>query len=54
MRWLGKGDLVIRRASIGLKNAKNGKLATDWEGPYRSVSVTRAYSLKTMKKEELP
>jgi hypothetical protein len=34
-------DLVMMRASIGQKNAKDGKLAANWEGPYRVVRSTR-------------
>ncbi|KAI9085514.1 hypothetical protein K1719_032357 [Acacia pycnantha] len=30
-----RGDLVLRRADMGKKNAKDGKLATNWDGPYR-------------------
>jgi hypothetical protein len=44
------GDLVLRRASIGLKNSKDGKLAANWEGPYRVIKSTRkgAYALETL------
>ncbi|KAK4284153.1 hypothetical protein QN277_001022 [Acacia crassicarpa] len=28
-------DLVLRRADIGNKNARDGKLAANWEGPFR-------------------
>ncbi|XP_061373314.1 uncharacterized protein LOC133315664, partial [Gastrolobium bilobum] len=28
-------DLVLRRADVGNKNAQDGKLAPNWEGPYR-------------------
>jgi hypothetical protein len=44
------GDLVLRRANIGLKNAKDGKLAANWEGPYRVIRSTRkgAYALETL------
>ncbi|XP_061338845.1 uncharacterized protein LOC133285605 [Gastrolobium bilobum] len=28
-------DLVLRRADVGNKNAREGKLASNWEGPYR-------------------
>jgi hypothetical protein len=50
------GDLVLRRASIGLKNAKDGKLAGNWEGPYRVIRSTRkgAYALETLQGRELP
>ena len=33
-------DLVLRRASIGQKNANDGKLAANWEGPYRVIRST--------------
>ena len=29
-----KNDLVLRRVDIGNKNAREGKLAANWEGPY--------------------
>ena len=50
------GDLVLRRAGIGLKNAKDGKLAANWEGPYRIIRSTRkgAYALETLQGRELP
>ncbi|KAI9125272.1 hypothetical protein K1719_003888 [Acacia pycnantha] len=34
-RTFDRGDLVLRRADVGNKNAKDGKLATNWDGPYR-------------------
>jgi hypothetical protein len=50
------GYLVLRRASIGLKNAKDGKLAANWEGLYRVIRSTRkgAYALETLQGRELP
>ena len=50
------GDLVLRRANIGLKNAKDGKIAANWEGPYRDIRSTRkgAYALETLQGRELP
>ena len=50
------GDLVLRRASIGLKNAKDGKLAENWEGPYQVIRTTKkgAYALETLQGRELP
>jgi hypothetical protein len=50
------GDLVLRRASIGLKNAKDGKLAANWEGPYQVIRSTRkcTYALETLQGRELP
>ena len=49
------GDLVLRRAFIGNKNAKDGKLAPNWEGPYKIVRTTRtgAYTLKTLEGKEV-
>ena len=46
-REFAADDLVLRRASIGLKNAKDRKLAANWEGPYRVIRSTRkgAYAL---------
>ncbi|XP_061360758.1 uncharacterized protein LOC133304723 [Gastrolobium bilobum] len=34
------GDLVLRRADVGNKNARDGKLAANWEGPYRVTKAT--------------
>ncbi|KAK4261141.1 hypothetical protein QN277_004183 [Acacia crassicarpa] len=34
-RSFNRGNLVLRRADISNKNAKDGKLAANWEGPYR-------------------
>jgi hypothetical protein len=44
-------DLVLRRVSIGNRNAKDGKLRANWEGPYRvrSVAANGAYHLETLK-----
>lgn len=49
-------DLVLRRADIGLKNAKQGKLAPYWEGPYRVIDKTgtKAYSLEALEEEPIP
>ena len=43
-------DLVWRRADIGLKNAKEGKFARNWEGPYRVTSTigSGGYRLETL------
>jgi hypothetical protein len=50
------GDLVLRRASIGNRNAKDGKLRANWEGPFRVKTVTAngAYHLETLKGKEIP
>jgi hypothetical protein len=55
-RKLGVGDLVVRRASIGNKNAKDGKLAANWEGPYRlKRSLGQgAYALEHISGDEVP
>jgi hypothetical protein len=49
-------DLVLRRTSIGQKNAKDGKLAAYREGPYRVLRSTRkgAYTLETLQGREFP
>jgi hypothetical protein len=46
----------MRRASIGNRNAKDGKLKANWEGPYRVKHATEkgAYHLETLKGRELP
>jgi hypothetical protein len=48
------GDLVLRRASIGNKNAKEGTLA-NWEGPYliRTAMDAGAYSLESLTGKEI-
>ncbi|KAK4259488.1 hypothetical protein QN277_005814 [Acacia crassicarpa] len=33
-RSFNRGNFVLRQADIGNKNAKDGKLAANWEGPY--------------------
>ncbi|XP_061362992.1 uncharacterized protein LOC133306646, partial [Gastrolobium bilobum] len=50
-----KNDLVLRRADIGNKNAKDGKLAANWEGPYRVREKLRrgAYILETVEGKEV-
>ncbi|KAJ1377489.1 hypothetical protein SESBI_48837 [Sesbania bispinosa] len=49
-------DLVLRRADIGNKNAAQGKLAENWEGPYRVTSKTGtgAYQLETLSSIAIP
>ena len=51
-----EGDLVLRRASIGNKNARNGKLAANWEGPYRVKRAAEkgAYSLEHLSGVQIP
>ncbi|KAI9116999.1 hypothetical protein K1719_011998 [Acacia pycnantha] len=52
-RSFGKGSLVLRRADNGNKNAIEGKLASNWEGPYRVTEDLRkgAYKLETLQKK---
>ena len=49
-RAFNRGNLVLRRADIGNKNAKDGKLAANWEGPYRIKERLDggAYTLETL------
>ena len=55
-RCFQSGDLVLRRASIGNRNAKDGKLRANWEGPFRvkTVAANGAYHLETLKGKEIP
>jgi hypothetical protein len=50
------GDLVLRSASIGNRNAKDGKLRANWEGPFRvkTIAANGAYHLETLKGKEIP
>ncbi|KAK4258273.1 hypothetical protein QN277_007738 [Acacia crassicarpa] len=54
-RSFQKGDLVLRRADIGNKNAVEGKLAAKWEGPYRVKKALEkgGYILETLKTKEI-
>ncbi|KAK2428357.1 hypothetical protein QL285_026883 [Trifolium repens] len=47
------GSLVLRR---NLKDSSEGKLAPNWEGPYRVRAKTRtgAYFLKNLRGKEIP
>ncbi|XP_061344701.1 uncharacterized protein LOC133290607 [Gastrolobium bilobum] len=48
-------DLVLRRTDVGNKNAREGKLAPTWEGPYRIINKLGqgAYSLETLEGKAL-
>ena len=50
------GSLVLRRESVGERNAAEGKLAANWEGPYRVIraSGSGAYNLETLEGEPVP
>ncbi|KAI9128684.1 hypothetical protein K1719_000167 [Acacia pycnantha] len=49
-RAFDRGDLVLRRADVGNKNAKDGKLAANWDEPYRVKEKLDkgAYVLETL------
>ncbi|KAI9083717.1 hypothetical protein K1719_034306 [Acacia pycnantha] len=51
--YFDKGSLVLRRVDIGNKNATEGKLAPNWEGPYRVTEnlVKGAYKLEKLQKK---
>jgi hypothetical protein len=46
---------VLRRADIGQRNASEGKLAPNWEGPYiiKMTTGKRAYQLETLLGEKI-
>ncbi|XP_061343778.1 uncharacterized protein LOC133289797 [Gastrolobium bilobum] len=50
LRIFEKNDLVLSKADIGNKNARDGKLAANWEGPYRVKEKLRkgAYVLEAI------
>ena len=51
----GKGDLVLRHANIGPPHPGQGKLATNWKGPYQIAEVlgNGAYKLSTLSGSEI-
>ncbi|KAK4276012.1 hypothetical protein QN277_019014 [Acacia crassicarpa] len=55
LRSFKKSDLVLRRADIGNKNARDGKLAANWEGPYRINEQLGkgAYTLESLDEKEI-
>ncbi|XP_020987617.1 uncharacterized protein LOC110275733 [Arachis duranensis] len=55
-REFGKNDLVLRHNDIGLPTQGEGKLATNWEGPYRVKEVLGkgAYKLEKLDGKEIP
>ncbi|XP_057451946.1 uncharacterized protein LOC130743735 [Lotus japonicus] len=55
-RSFSVGDLVLRNASIGARSIERGKLAANWEGPYRVTEATGtgAYKLETLAGKEIP
>ncbi|XP_057730205.1 uncharacterized protein LOC130945514 [Arachis stenosperma] len=55
-REFKKDDLVLRRNDIGLTTQGEGKLAANWEGPYRVKEVLGrgAYKLEKLDGREIP
>ncbi|XP_072075865.1 uncharacterized protein [Arachis hypogaea] len=55
-RNLGEGDLVLRRINIGPPTLGEGKLATNWKGPYRVKDVLGkgVYKLEKLYGKEVP
>ena len=49
-RKFEEGDLVLRRANIEAPTPGHGKLAANWEGPYKIIEVLGkgAYKLSTL------
>ncbi|RZS07428.1 hypothetical protein BHM03_00038262 [Ensete ventricosum] len=50
------GDLVLRKTEVSDPTRSRGKLAPNWEGPYRVIDVIRdgTYTLATMEGRMLP
>ena len=55
-RPIKMNDLVLRRAEVSNPTRAGGKLAPNWEGPYRVIEVVRpgTYRLATMDGSRLP
>ncbi|XP_072087112.1 uncharacterized protein [Arachis hypogaea] len=49
-------DLVLRKSEQARKPSAHGKLAANWEGPYRVTEVigNGAYQLQTLQGKDLP
>ena len=49
-REFGAGDLVLWKAVGNARDVSAGKLAPNWEGPYRVTTIAEvgAYSLEDM------
>ena len=50
------GDLILRKAVGSMKDQNAGKLASNWEGPYRVIATARAeaYYLEDLEERSLP
>ncbi|XP_072087294.1 uncharacterized protein [Arachis hypogaea] len=55
-RDFGERDLVLRRNDVGLPTLGEGKLAANWEGPYRIREVLGkgVYKLERLDGKEIP
>ncbi|XP_015966622.1 uncharacterized protein LOC107490362 [Arachis duranensis] len=55
-RSFNNGDLVLRRTEEAQKSPAHGKLAANWEGPFRVLQNLGkgAYKLETLKGDQLP
>ena len=55
-RKFEEGDMVLRRANIEPPAPDQGKLAVNWEGPYKIIEVLgkMAYKLSTLSRSEVP
>ncbi|XP_061351287.1 uncharacterized protein LOC133296340 [Gastrolobium bilobum] len=56
LRKFQTSDLVLRQADVGNKNAQDGKLAPNWEGPNRIAKVLGggSYALETLGGKAIP
>ncbi|RZS25357.1 hypothetical protein BHM03_00058543, partial [Ensete ventricosum] len=55
-RHVETGDLVLRKTEVSDPTQSHGKLAPNWEGPYRVIDAIRdgTYTLATMEGRVLP
>ncbi|XP_072067023.1 uncharacterized protein [Arachis hypogaea] len=55
-RSFNNGDLILRRTEEARKPSAHGKLAANWEGPFRVLQNLGkgAYKLETLKGDQLP
>ncbi|GAV79165.1 hypothetical protein CFOL_v3_22630 [Cephalotus follicularis] len=55
-RPLRKGDLVLRNAAVADSTGTRGKLAPNWEGPYKVKRMLRpgTFELETLGGREIP
>ena len=55
-RKFEEGDLILRCANIGAPIPGHGKLAANWEGPYKIVEAlgNGVYKLSTLSGSQVP